>query len=352
MDTTIKAKAPRQGKKNQNTAKSNKSVRQPSSFPKGGMSKSLSVPVAVGRVKHASKPVFRGLPNGDIIVSHREFIQDIAGSVGFGTTTLRINPGIAATFPWLSVIAQRYESYLFEDLVFEFETQAPTSATGTVLITLDYDASEAAPTDKTSALAYRSSVRSPPWADCTHISLLEDLNKQRSYFVRDSALGSNQDIKLYDVATGYVSTQGQASTAAVGELYVRYKVRLMTPQLGASAATAYGGAYSGSTNAAPFGTTVAGNLPATVASTGTTSSVTTFTFTSAWKGYFGMLMTGTTFSGQAIGGTCTKSDLSHVWGATNFYQLADITAAAGETFTISCTNATISLVYATFGEHP
>lgn len=356
MDTTIKTKAPRQGKKNQNSANPKKSGRKAGRNPKipiGDMSKSLEVPVAQGRVRSARKPCLEGMSNGDIVISHREYIQDVAGSVAFAATVCNVNPGIPGTFPWLSAIAQRYESYIFENLVFEFETQSPTSATGTVLIALDYDASDAPPVDKVSALAYRSSVRSPPWADCTHISLQEDLRKHKTYFVRTSPLLANQDIKLYDVANAYLCTQGQASTAAIGELYVSYRVRLMTPQFGVlnPGLTVESGAFSGSSNAAPFATIVAGNLPVTIGQTGTTSSVTTFTFTQAWSGYVGIGVNGTGLTTLAPGGTCVRLTLQTlITGGTSGYSLVEVTATVGQTFQISCNNNTITAACAVFGE--
>jgi len=356
MDTTIKQKAPRQGKKNQNSATQSKSGRKSNRNPRipvGDISKSLEVPVALGRVRSTRKPNLQGMPNGDIVISHREYIQDVAGSVAFASTTCNVNPGIPGTFPWLSAIAQRYESYVFESLVFEFETQSPTSATGTVLIALDYDASDAAPVDKVSALAYRSSVRSPPWADCTHISLREDLTKHKSFFVRTSPLLANQDIKLYDVANAYLATQGQASSAAIGELYVSYRVRLMTPQFGVlnPGLTVESGAFSGISNAAPFATIVAGNLPVTIGHTGRTTSLTTFTFTQAWSGYVGFAVNGTGLTVLTPGGTAYRPVLQGlITGATSGYCLVDVVATVGQTFQISCNNTTITAAYAVFGE--
>jgi len=45
------------------------------------------------------------------IVSHREYIQDITGSIGFTGIADYINPGNASLFPWLSQIAVNFEQW-------------------------------------------------------------------------------------------------------------------------------------------------------------------------------------------------------------------------------------------------
>lgn len=190
-------------------------------------------PVAQARRVTTSKPKIQGRANnGDIRVQHREYISDVAGSVAFASTEFLLNAGSLISFPWLSSIARQYESYSFRSLKFCYESQAPTTATGTVLLVLDYDAADAAPLSKVEAMSYRNSVRSAPWQESSHRSSPEDLHKMKSYYVRDTTiLAANLDVKTYDIGNLFVCTQGQANTNAIGELYVEYDVDLMTPQL-------------------------------------------------------------------------------------------------------------------------
>ncbi len=173
------------------------------------------------------------LRNGDCEIVMREYIADIiAASTGanFNLTQFAINPGQASMFPWLSKIAQNFESYKFKKLKFCYETEAPSSLGGTLVMAVDYDASDVAPANKQQALAYRGSVRSAPWTPCCHTSVGEDLSKQKSYFVRPGSVPANSDIKLYDVGNLNVITQGiSTNSATCGELYVEYAVKLMTP---------------------------------------------------------------------------------------------------------------------------
>jgi len=173
------------------------------------------------------------LRNGDCLITHREYIQDIvAPSTGasFNATQLAINPGQSTTFQWLSKIAANFESYKFKRLVFDYETEAPSSLGGTLVMAVDYDASDPVPTTKQVALATRGAVRSAPWSPCCHRSIKEDLEKQKSYFVRPGLQPANTDIRLWDVGNLNVITQGISSNSATcGELYVEYTVLLMTP---------------------------------------------------------------------------------------------------------------------------
>jgi hypothetical protein len=189
-----------------------------------------------------------------IRIRQREYVADLSGSVAFSTQQFSINPGLSSTFPWLSSIASRYESYLFRSLRFEYETSVSTATAGTVILAVDYDSADAAPTSKQQIMAYRGAVRSAPWAPCENGSDGSDLSKfgvQR--YIRSGSVAST-DIKTYDVGNLFCGFQGMAGVSSVGELYVSYDVELMTPELNQVqffGTITSGGAVS---NAAVFGT--------------------------------------------------------------------------------------------------
>jgi hypothetical protein len=316
--------------------------------------KQVSAPVAQARVRVMNKPKLRPKPNGDIVISHREYINDIAGSVAFASTTFNINPGLAGVFPWLCAIAQRYESYKFESLKFCYETESATTATGSLILTVDYDASDVAPVGKTQAMSYRNAVRSAPWSDCCMTSLKEDLNKRQTFYVRAGDLAADEDIKLYDVGNLFVCTQAQANANLIGELYVEYVVKLMTPQMGdPTVGEAIYGRYSGTSNAAPLATYVSGNMPVSIVSSGTTTSSSTFTFTQPWQGYVSLTLGGTGITGvTCTTGTCSATEQGETInaGATAATYLALVDADIGETLIIVISNTTITAGNIYFGQ--
>jgi hypothetical protein len=328
------------------TPKSQKPSRASANVTKSDLAvtRTVSAPVAQAKVARQQKPRFEARLNGDVMIRHREYLQDVSGSVAFAATTVNVNPGLS--LPWLSSIAPRWESYRFDRLRFCFETEAPTTATGTLLLSVDYDASDAAPTSKQQAMAYRSSVRSAPWSNCCHDSAKEDLHKRLTYFVRAGALAANQDIKLYDVANLFVCTQGQASTATIGELYAEYDVLLLTPQL---SDVAVGQSFyaqwtnAAATNAAPFGNTMVGNLRASLASTGTTTSVTTITFTAPWSGLVNAQIQGTGLNSGVFTGTSTRLNQTATLSTTTNYDIyVTVVAQSGDTLILTEANTTIT----------
>lgn len=332
--------------------------------PKGslnpGMNESLSYPVSrptiQGRVRRSIAPTVTRLRNGDCRISHREYISEMGGSAAaFTTTKYSVNPGLPTSFPWLSSVANQYESYRFVKLAFFFETEVSTATAGSIMLGVDYDASDPAPVSKVQLMDYRGSVRCPTWSECALHCLPEDLHKQKSHFVRSGALSANQDVKLYDVANFWPSAIGQAVTSSVGELYVEYDVELYTPQLNPDAQLV-SGKFSGTSNASPFAT-VSGSVPATVVSTGTTTSVSTFTFSGNYQGLASLNLIGTGITSITLAGTGTETKLVELIdaAATNSITVFTLNEAydtlGAQTLTITIANTTLTTVILRIGEY-
>jgi len=227
-----------------------------------GDSKDVYAPVAKTKVRRAQRPKVTPFSNGDSRVVHREYIMDLVAGAGtpsaFAVQSLPVNPGQVSTFPWLSRIAANYESYRFDSLRFCYETEASTALGGSLILAFDYDAADPAPTSKQQALMYRSSVRSAPWTACEHKSILEDLRKAKSNYVRPGAQPAGTDVRQYDIGNFFAISQGVSTAGAtLGELYVEYNVVLMTPVLEGSISAVFVGGTVGTdgtpTLANPFG---------------------------------------------------------------------------------------------------
>jgi hypothetical protein len=196
------------------------------------------------------------LRNGDCSVTHREYIGEITANAGGPPTTFNVqsyavHPGLQTLFPWLSKIAAHFARSNYSKLNVCYETEAPSSLGGTLVLALDYDALDAAPASKQQALAYRGSVRSAPWNDCRHTSGAEDLHKFKSRFIRTAAAPATADLKTYDVGNLFAITQGVTTASATcGELYVEYSVHLMTPVFDYPVPQAGGLIVSGGTESA------------------------------------------------------------------------------------------------------
>lgn len=195
-------------------------------------SKRVSAPVASGFAGLSSKARITTMNSGVTRVRHSEFVKDIAPSSGFSAETFPINPGTSDLFPWLSTIAQRFESYQFKDLNIRFETTSPTNTAGTAIITVDYNPQGIVPASKTQALAMESAVRTPVWGSVNHRSLGHNLAKRKTYYVRSPRVAPT-DVDLYDTGLAVMMVEGVPSDVSVnvGEMYVDYEVDLITPVL-------------------------------------------------------------------------------------------------------------------------
>jgi hypothetical protein len=290
-------------------------------------------------------------------VKHREYFTDVTAGAGtptaFDVESYAINPGQSDLFPWLSKIAANYESYRFNSLKFIYSTEAPTSYAGTLILAVDYDATDSDPIDKQQALAYRSSVRSAPWNGCEHRSLPEDLHKAKSNFIRPGAQPNGTDLKTYDIGNLFVISQGvSVANAVLGEMYVEYEVELMTPVYESTTSFAAAGGQilnNGTlTLANPFGDGLVHATPNTVGfNMGGDSKL----FISE-RGQYLMVVSivGTAFTGadpvSAVAG-CTSFRLGQlVNGAGNtttaWYRVTAISRAAGISFDMTAKALTVT----------
>jgi len=174
-----------------------------------------------------------------IVVANEEYIGEItvANAPNFNVTSYALNPGQAGTFPWLSKQAQQWEKYEFEQLEFFFKREvseyAAAGQAGKVILSVDFDASDAPPNTK------QQMEDTQPHRDgmsCENLTL--KLPKSQMHpvgtiarFVRPAGLPGLADIKTYDVGNLFIATQGITVNGPVGELRVRYKCRLSVPVL-------------------------------------------------------------------------------------------------------------------------
>jgi len=176
------------------------------------------------------------------VIQEDEFIGAITSGAGgpptpFNVVGFPLNPGQAATFPWLSKQALQWEHYTFEYLEFYFKREVSEFATagtaGKVIMSCDYDASDGPPGAK------QNMEDTIPHQDCMPSENMKLVLQQRGLhpggikkYVRPAGLPGGSDIKTFDAGNLFVATQAiAAATTELGELRVRYKVRFETPIL-------------------------------------------------------------------------------------------------------------------------
>jgi hypothetical protein len=172
------------------------------------------------------------------VVRRRELVQALVsnGDGVFKTLArLRVNPGSRATFPWLSVMAPLYESYRFRRLKFIVVTRLPTTTTGSMIMSPDYDAADGE-IAITEAYIFNNmgSTDSPVW-EKEHTLQLSPAAMNRLYkshvCMSDTRFGASaQDQKTVDAAQVFICTDHIGTSGVMGKLLVDYEVEFFNPQ--------------------------------------------------------------------------------------------------------------------------
>lgn len=223
----------------------------------------------MANIDNTVAPSFETVRDG-LRVRHREYIGDVISSATaglFNNTVYQVNPGLAATFPWLSAIAQQFQEYSWEGLIFEYQTESSdalnsvNTALGSVISVVNYRVDL-----PLNSLPYLSKVQmlDQYWAydskpsksfiipvECDPKECPMDI-----LYVRGTTVPATEDVKTYDMCNLAVATVGMQGTSVnLGELWVSYDIILKKPQSTSNVAAYQNAAqyyFSAPTNSAPF----------------------------------------------------------------------------------------------------
>jgi len=189
----------------------------------------------------ALTPIKNKSKGGGDVFHRTEYLGDIiSGDANtFKIQSFSVNPGLESTFEWLSQIACNYEEYEFEGIYFEFRSMSAdalnstNTALGQVIMAANYNAASPNFTNKQSMENYEGGISGKPscsiryFVECARNKTVLD-----QLYVRQGAVPSGQDQRLYDLCNFQIATNGlQGSNVNLGELWVVYQVRLLKPKL-------------------------------------------------------------------------------------------------------------------------
>lgn len=184
---------------------------------------------------------------GAVTVNRREFLTEVYGpgetgsAVPFEVLKFALNPGLEKSFPWLSQIAQNYEEYELDQLVFSFRStttdigNSTSGQCGTVIMATAYNPSSAPFGEKSDMMGYDGAM-SCKTTESMHHGVECDPNKlsgSAGKFVRAFALDATKDIKDYDHGLFQLAIANAPDNFAgrsLGELWVSYTVKLRKPK--------------------------------------------------------------------------------------------------------------------------
>jgi len=189
-----------------------------------------SVASSYGTITPMSTALQRNTRTGHRVV-HRELVSGaIAGSVAYTKQlVLQLNPGLSASFPWLSSIASQFEHYTIHKLTLLFVSTSSTSATGAVIIAPEYDPTANDPATETNMTQMSGAIEAPSWQSCR--VTLDPQAMHPAGPKKFTRLGNIPgDLRLSDVGKLYVASSGQANTNPIGKVWLEYDVEFFKPQ--------------------------------------------------------------------------------------------------------------------------
>jgi len=211
-------------------------------------SQSVSVPAAQGRRNRISKPRFHYNAEGNLCIAHREYVADILSDVAneFAYDVYVLNPADPTTFPWLSVIAARFEWFRFKRLNVSSESASPTNMAGKILLAVDYDAADDTTFGpKAQMLQWGGAVDGNVWDTFTHVSDPVDLQAMGPWRATNETLNEDSPEgrmtsagNLFVAATAVSPNYALSASPTpvyplltLAELFIDYEVELRTPVL-------------------------------------------------------------------------------------------------------------------------
>lgn len=185
---------------------------------------------------------------GELRISHREYIRDIYGNAkiteelakDFQNQEIELNPGLESSFPWLSQVAQNFEEYEFDQLIFTYrstiaDVSSNNGQVGTVIMATNYNPSEPSFGNKSMMMGYAHSASQKTTQNMLHGVECDPrkISGDKGKYVRAQGLDANQDIKSYDhgkFQLAIANTPVAIADNTIGELWVSYTVKLRKPK--------------------------------------------------------------------------------------------------------------------------
>jgi len=189
---------------------------------------------------------------GATIIRHREYLGPIITSAtagDFKIESFALNPAQSTTFPWLSQLAQNYEEYKPNGLLFEFRSTASDAiasstnlALGQVMLCTQYDPTDPEFDTDIELLNYSWAQSGKVSDNLMHFVECDPKQSPMSHlYTRTGSNASSSDLRFSDFGRFSIATSGlQGTSVQVGQLWVSYEFLLYKPKVGASQSTGGG----------------------------------------------------------------------------------------------------------------
>lgn len=185
-------------------------------------------------------PQFSNIGQRENRIVHKEYIGDLyCGPNGeFKLQSFKVNPGTSTIFPWLSGLAQNYQQYRINGMIFYYKScsanalNSTNTNLGQVLISTNYNVLSRNFDEPSEMLNAEFSTSGKPSDDMVH--MIECAPREtpiKELYIRNSGVPVDEiaDNRLYDYCNIQVATVGMQSSTPImlGQLWVSYDITLM-----------------------------------------------------------------------------------------------------------------------------
>lgn len=202
-----------------------------------GFIRTEKVPLAYSNSTKMKAPKIKYSGDGNIVICNQELAIEVKTLTTTQTTNdfnlivFHVNPGLSTVFPWLSSMARNYVSYQFEALELVYVPRNTVTIPGSAMIYAEYDPSASRPENRRDFLNRKKAEEVQVFKQMDFKADPVDLHKEKSHYVRVAAPLTGQDIKLLDTCIFYFAYQGTSPNTVIGDLFWKYKCKLITPTL-------------------------------------------------------------------------------------------------------------------------
>jgi hypothetical protein len=210
--------------------KSNQQKKQSKASKSGSKPGGKVANLAVSKTMKSRNPRIRS--EGEcVVIAHSELFDWPLGKLAFtANLTAAVGPGLSTCFPWLSGVANNFETYRFRRLKFVYYPRCAATQAGQIVMLLDPKSSDTNPRTLQIASTYHVRANGNMWAPLeleVPQEILSTGGPRR--FIRSSTLQADA-AALYDVGRFFFITDGaNPFDAIIGEIGVEYEVELWTP---------------------------------------------------------------------------------------------------------------------------
>lgn len=186
---------------------------------------------------------------GATVVRHREYLGPITSSSVAGAFKIQsyaLNPAQSVSFPWLSSIAQNYEEYRPNGVMYEFVSTCSTAiasstnlALGQIMLATRYDPTDPAFTSDLEMLNYEFAQSGKVSDNVMHFVECDIKQSPLTHlYTRPGAPQGDQDLRFSDFGTFHIASSGlQGTNVQIGQLWCSYEFLLYKPKIGSLQAT-------------------------------------------------------------------------------------------------------------------